>query len=400
MTAATALTKHAQSRAILPSRLHAMHRSVLQAGSEVIGLHIGEPHLGVPGGVRDAFVEAIRRGDSTYCDAPGLPRLREALSARLAQLRRGHYSPDRIFVTPGSCQALAATLLSIATPGGSFLLPEIHWPMHLQQVQMAGLVPRFYTLTGVGLTTADALSHVDTRGACGMLVCSPSNPDGAVHDPEDIKAIYAWAAGRGLPIISDNAYEDFIYEGRAAPIAHLERDLPDAMRIVYSVHTFSKSYSMTGYRLGYVCAPSLDRAALLSRVQEAMLVAPATPPQFAGIAALADDDHVQSHRAYVEETRNEVFRSLQGSGLLPKPPAGGWYALLDLSPYCRDSSSLCSELLESAGVALAPGAAFAPPGHLKAATLARMALCRERNYTLDGISRLLRFLRRQGGTHV
>lgn len=374
-----------RSRSIVPSSLHEIHRVVEQRGPDVLALHIGEPHIGIPDAVREAYVKAIRDGHSYYCDAPGLSSLREALSARLAETQQAPAPPERIFVTPGSCQAIAAVLLSLAFEGGVVLLPEIHWPMHLQQVLMAGLRPSFYRNSDRSLTLVEALDEAYSPGACAVLINSPSNPAGEVLDSATMREVYQWARRRGVCVISDEAYEDFLFEGDPPALARLDAESPEHERIVFSVHTFSKSFSLTGYRLGYVTAPNAERADLLRRVQEAMLVSPSTPVQFAGLAALRDLEHLRLHREYVLATRDAAVELLAPAGLLWTIPQGGWYALLNFSRCSVDADLFCRRLLDEAGVALAPGSAFVSPGHPLAMRLARVALCREREATLRGL---------------
>lgn len=376
-----------RSRAIPASPLHDIHRRVQERGGDVIALHVGEPYFPMPDAARAAFVEAVRNGRTTYTDAPGLLALRKALAERLAA--NGAPAPETVFVTPGSCQAIAAVLASLAFDGGVVLLPEIHWPTHLQQVRLAGLRPRFFTLPGPEGSPVEALEAAWEPGTRVVIVNSPSNPAGSVLSPAAIADIHGWATRRGVFVVSDEAYEDFVYEGAAPAMAALDMLLPPAERVVFSVHTFSKGFSMTGCRLGYVAAPNLERAGLLQRVQEATLIAPSTPVQYAGLAALADGTHLARHHAYVRATRDAAVAMLAPSGLLREVPAGGWYALVDVGACSDDPERFCRDLLEGAGVALAPGRGFVPRGHPLARRIVRLALCAERSATLEGIRRLL-----------
>lgn len=378
-----------RSRSIPPSSLHQIHRLTQQRAAATIPLHVGEPYLSIPESVREAFIRAIRDSHSYYCDAPGLPALRSALSQYLEERTGAPVSVDRLFVTPGSCQAIAAILMSVAFDGGTALLPEVHWPIHLQQVLLAGLKPRFYRTMESGKGIAEALNRAYTAGACVLIFNSPANPSGRVADPATITEVYEWAQQRGICIISDDAYEDFIYEGQPSCMSMLDDSNAERNRIVFSVHTFSKSYAMTGYRLGYVAAPNDERAGLLQRVQEAMLVSPSTPVQFAGLAALAERSFLRRHHDYVRATRDQLVKMLSSSGLLWAVPKGGWYALLDLSKYSNDTDTFCLQLLDEAGVALAPASPFFPAGHPLGHKLARIAFCGERASVLKGLRLLL-----------
>lgn len=384
MTDVAALDRE-RSRAIPVSSLHEIHRLVEQRESETIALHVGEPFLRMPEPVSEAFVRAIRDGHTSYTDASGLPMLCRALADRLQD--NGAPPAEHVFVTPGSCQALAAVLQSLAFDGGVALLPEIHWPIHLQQVLLAGLRPRF-------VSDADmvaALKQAHTPEVCVVIVNSPANPSGVVLDEATLADIHDWAVRNRVWVISDEAYEDFVYEGAPPRLAALDANLPEEDRVVFSVHTFSKGFSMTGSRLGYVAAPNSERARLLRRVQEATLVSPSTPVQYAGLAALEQSGRLADHHAYVRATRDEVVR-LAGP-LVWRKPAGGWYALLDLSDYTDDTNTFCRQLLDATGVGLAPGWGFVPAGDALGRRLVRLTLCWERSTTLEGVQRLLDYLK-------
>ncbi len=327
-----------------------------------------------------------------YCDAAGLPALREALSRRFADLNGVDIGADAIFVTPGSCQAIAAVLLSVACDGGAALLPRVHWPMHLQQVLMAGLRPRFYDNTDERIRMTDALDEAYDPAARVLIVNSPANPSGQVLTRPALEEVYDWAGRRGVSIISDEAYEDFVFEGELPALTRLDAMVPPRERVVFSVHTFSKGYSMTGYRLGYVSAPTPERAQLLQRVQEAVLVSPNTPVQFAGLAALADRDHLRRHHEYVRSTRDAVVAMLRPTQLMWSVPRGGWYALLDVARCGPDSETCCLRLLRDDGVALAPGRGFVPSGDPLGPRLVRVALCGERTRTLTALGIVSRSL--------
>lgn len=378
-----------RSRTILPSSLHAIHRLSLQR-ADTIALHVGEPYVGMPESAAEAFIRAIRDRQTFYTDAPGLWTLREALADVLAC--NGAPSPDHIFVTPGSSQAISAVLQSVAFEGGIALLPEVHWPIHLQQVLLAGLTPRFFRTDGPADAQVAGIEAAYTPEVCAIIVNSPANPSGMVLDRQAVAGIHQWAVRRHVWLISDEAYEDFVYSGEPARTAALETDLAESERVVFSVHTFSKGLSMTGCRLGYVAAPSAERADLLRRVQEATLISPSTPVQLAGLAALEDHKHLAAHHRYVRATRDEVVRALTAAGLLWAPPAGGWYALVTLPRGHADSELFCRDLLDSTGVALAPGGGFVPAGNDLGRDIVRMTLCGERQATLEGIRRLLAYL--------
>jgi aspartate aminotransferase len=380
-----------RSRRLPVSCLHEIHRRVTEHPREAIALHVGEPHVRMPAEATEGYLAALRDGRTSYTDASGLPVLRAALAEHLRD--NGAPTPGRVFVTPGSCQGISAILQSIAIDGGEVILARLHWPMHLQQILLAGLEPRFAAVPDAGRTVTEELDEVVSDRTLAVLVNSPANPSGHVWSTEDLEQVYAWAARRGIWIISDEAYEDFVFEGEPCRLANLDLAVPLSERIVFSVHTFSKGFSMTGCRLGYATVPRPDRADLLARVQEATLVSPATPVQYAGLAALGATDHLAMHHAYVRATRDEAVKLLAPLDVVHIEPSGGWYLLLDLSAYTTDTYEFCLRLLDEADVGIAPGRGFLPDGDPVAERLARVTLCAEREATMTGVRRLVRFLK-------
>lgn len=380
-----------RSRALPLSRLHEIHRAVAEHPRDPVALHVGEPHLRMPVEAVDAYCAALHDGHTAYSDAPGLPALREALVELFATRHGLPTTRDRIFVGPGSCQLISAIFASLAVPGGSVVLPEVHWPMHLQQVLLAGLEPRFAPTPGPGDSVLDILDRIADERTVAVLINSPANPSGAVWAAETLEGLYGWAQCRKVALVSDEAYEDFVYAGQPPHLAALDAQLPLAERVVFTVHTFSKGYSMTGCRLGFAAAPNPDRAGLLARVQEATLVAPSTPVQYAGLGALRAEGHLELHHDYVRQTRDAVLEALPAD-LVYQTPDGGWYILVDVSIHTGDSYAFAHELLARTDVAIAPGLGFVPAGHPLEARLIRLSLCGERERTLAGVARLVGYL--------
>lgn len=383
---------------IPPSCVHEVYRSVdaweRDTGRPVIRLHVGEPHFGPPQEVVEALSAAARDGRTGYTSAEGMPELREALTAKL-EVRNGHRtSPDLVFATPGSSQGLAALMQSIAEPGDRILLPALHWPIYLQQALLAGLRPVFYPLDDRHHPDLAALSELDGDV---LVVNSPANPTGAVCSTSELKALLALAHRRNWQVISDEAYEDFVHDGTHTSLASLERDLAPDERRVFSAFSFSKSYGMTGYRLGYVVTPNRRRAAALRTVQEASIVSPPTPVQYAGIAALDTPDAVRHNADAVRRARSLL------APLVPELPAGGWYALLDVH---MDADVFARKLLETGGVSVAPARGFAlrpsvsPAGEIgavssdaTACSLVRLAFCGDHDALAAAVSVLGEALR-------
>ncbi|GGW20697.1 aminotransferase [Streptomyces capoamus] len=403
---------------IPPSCLHAVFRAAEErertTGRPVVKLHVGEPYFPPPREVALAVEQAVRDGRTAYTSAEGMTALREALAVKL-ETENGHRtSAERVFVTPGSCQGLAALFQSLARPGDELLMPELHWPIHLQQVLLAGFRPVFYPLGPGYRPDPDALRAAVTPRTRAVLVNSPANPTGAVLDAGTLRAVLDVARTHDLSVISDEAYEHFVYDGEHVSFASLESGVPEEERRVFSTFTFSKSLAMTGYRLGYVVTPNETSARALRVVQEASIIGPSTPVQYAGLTALKAQDAARANARMVRANRDRALPALREAGLLAELPQGGWYAVLDIASTGVDAETFAAGLLDTHEVGVAPAAGFAlrpvlaDDGRVlsadpapEARTLVRLAFCGDPAELDTGVARLLahvRTLRSRGGS--
>ncbi|MFD7550924.1 pyridoxal phosphate-dependent aminotransferase [Streptomyces sp. NPDC059816] len=377
-----------------------------RAGTEVIKLHVGEPYFGPPPAVAEALVDAVRGGRTSYTEVEGLLALREAVVHKLAVTGGADTDPSRVFITPGSCQGLSALLHTLAEPGAEILLPELHWPVHLQQALLAGFRPVFYPLDEHFRPDPEGVRAAASPRTRVLLVNSPANPTGVVLDAALLGELYGVARQEGWQIISDEAYEHYVYDGAHVALASLEREVPPADRIVHSTYSFSKSMAMTGYRLGYVVAANERTAKALRVVQEASIIGPSAPVQHAGVTALGLTGAADTHRKLVRHNRDTALAPLVEAGLLRGLPAGGWYAMADIGRTGLDAETFTERLLSTHQVAVVAGAGFAmrpgldefgritstafPPW---SRSLIRIAFCVDPEALSTGVARLLDFVR-------
>ena len=376
------------------------------SSKEIIELHVGEPFFRPPAAVAQALSEAVFHRSMSYTPVEGLPELRAALAARVAAARGGTVDVSHVFVTPGSCQGLAALMQALCSPGGEVLMPDLYWPNHLQQVLLAGLRPRFYRVHD-GKVSVDRVLEAANDKTSIVLMNSPANPSGMVWPEPVVRDLVSVAQSRGWQIVSDEAYEDFVYDGKHFSPAACETDQPAEDRVVTTVHTFSKAYAMTGYRVGYVVTATPAVARALRIVQEANLIAMSTPAQYAAAHALTEMSFVASNRQTLLETRNKVLPALVNAGLMSTLPAGGWYAVLDVSSTGLSATDFTQGILEATGVALVRGTGFAclpeideygriiemtsPPW---AQSLVRMAFCVDPEVLTQGVEKIVTYATR------
>jgi aspartate aminotransferase len=381
----------------LPSSvLHDIHRLVEQVegdGRQVLRLHVGEPGFGPPAAVRAAVAAAVRDGHTAYTSAEGLSRLRKRIAEDVGRRHAIAATPDQVVVTPGSTQALVAIMLATCDDGDEVLIPETHWPIYRHAAGIAGLRTRFYPLGPRWALHPELLLEAATPATRLVIVNSPANPTGSVTARQALHTVVSLAHRNAWWLVGDEAYEHFVYEGHHVSAAALERDAPSAQRRVFAVHTFSKSYAMTGYRIGYVVAPSQAAAFALRRVQEASIVAPSTPIQYGALAALDAQTFPSEASAYVQANRDAALGNALSAAILESLPASGWYALLDIARSGLTGEEFTRRLLLEAGVAVAPGSAFVPAGRHDPRTV-RMAFCGIRANVVEGIERFNLFLDR------
>ncbi|NEA18500.1 pyridoxal phosphate-dependent aminotransferase [Streptomyces halstedii] len=377
-----------------------------ESGTEVVKLHVGDPYFDPADNVADAFVDAVRRGETKYTGVEGLPELRAAAVEKLRLDNGVDSAVSRLLISPGSCQGLAALLQSLAEPGAEILLPELHWPVHLQQSVLAGFRPVLYALGDNFRPDPATIAAAATPRTRVLVINSPANPTGVVLDRDEIGALLELARARGWHVISDEAYEHFLYEGEHVSVASLERDVPVAERIVHSVFSFSKSFAMTGYRLGYVALANDHAADVMKVTQEANIIGTSTPVQYAGIAALETRaDAAATNRKLVQRNRDVALSPLVRAGLMSELPAGGWYAMLDVARTGLDAETFATRLLERKGVAVVPGNGFAmrpdvdEQGRIRshdfapwARHLVRVAFCVDPASLESGVRKILEFV--------
>jgi aspartate aminotransferase len=330
-------------------------------GGPVYKLHVGDPDFTPPAVVVDAACDAMRAGKTHYEQTVGLHELRTAYAEK-ARTRNGlAATTEHVVITPGSTQALFASMSLMVGPGDEMLLPEIYWPNYVQQVLMLGARPRFYQLGAGYQPDVEATRRAVTDRTRGILINSPSNPTGAVFHDRTLQALYDLARERDLWVLSDEAYEDFVYGGAHLSPASFERDLPEEERRVFTLFTFSKSYAMTGLRLGVIITPSARVTTMLRKCQEPLVASGNSPMQWAGVRALDPDERAgiqRMHEVY-HRRRDLALSILKPAGMADYVPEGAFYIMADVSSTGMSGDEYAVALLREERVAVAPGSGFA-----------------------------------------
>jgi aminotransferase len=340
---------------------------LLSTIEDVISLGVGEPDYVTPEPIRRAAVESINRGDTHYTSNYGLPELREKLSDHLFALYGVRYDPrSEIVITSGSSEALDIAFRALLDPGDEVLCPDPSYVAYAPTTTMAGgcfrPVPT-YAENDFRLLPGD-LEEALTPRSKALILGYPSNPTGAVMGREDLLAVGEVARDHGLPVISDEIYDRLTYDGNHTCVAAL----PGMRERTLLLGGFSKAYAMTGWRLGWVCAPGPLAEAVMKVHQYVMMSAP-TAAQYAGIAAI---DHgepfVEEMVAEYDRRRRLIVDGFRAIGLDTFEPRGAFYAFPSIQATGLDSTTFSERLLEEERVAVVPGSAFGPggEGHVRA----------------------------------
>ncbi len=373
------------------SDIRAMTRAADAAGA--INLGQGICDLPTPAPVAAAAIAAIEARKSTYTYAEGDAGLRARIAAKLARVNGITADPEtEIVVTAGSAAAFTCVLHGLLDPGDEILVPEPYYGYHVGAARVAGVVPRYVQLVGSRLRlTEEALRARVTERTRALVLCTPSNPSGRMLDREEIGAAERVAEDHDLLVITDEIYESITYDGRQ----HISpASTSEAMaRRTVTILGLSKTFSITGWRLGYVAAPAAF-AEKLKLVHDLFYICAPTPLQH-GVAAGFDlpDGFFDEMRIDYSRKRDLVVGTLREVGLTPLVPEGAYYVLSDVS--CMGAGSAreaAMRLIDEAGVATVPGTAFFSGEHDEdGSRLVRVCYAKEMGVLEEACDRLRRW---------
>ena len=348
---------------------------------DVVRLEIGDPDFPTPAHIVDAAADAARRGFTHYAPGIGLASLRELIAAKVESRNHFACARENVVVTTGACGALHATLLALLDPGDEVLVPDPGWATYRSMALAAGVVPVPYPLARdrafeIDPEAIEARIGPRTRA---LTLNSPSNPTGAVADREALAAAVELADRHGLWVISDECYEELVFETEhASPAA-----LGDPERVV-SVFSFSKTYAMTGWRVGYAVARP-DLAQRIAKLQECIVSSASTVSQKAAEAALlGPQDVVAEMRDAYRRRRDAALARLADAGVACVRPGGAFYLMVDTSARGETSHDFALRLLREQGVAVVPGTAFGDVGE----GMVRVSLAASEDAIDTGLARL------------
>jgi aspartate/methionine/tyrosine aminotransferase len=350
-------------------------------GQHIIHMEVGQPGTGAPKGAVDALKNAMDDGALGYTVALGLPALRARIARMYGEWYNVDLDPNRVVITSGSSGGFILAFTSLFDTGDRVGIGAPGYPSYRQILKALALTP-------VDLQTSleNRLQPVPADFAdmdlAGLLVASPANPTGTMLDHAAMKALIDACAAQGASFISDEIYHGVEYDQKAVTALELTDDS-------YVINSFSKYFSMTGWRVGWMVVPE-DHVRVVERIAQNMFICAPHASQVAALAAMDCDDELQANMDVYRANRALMLSGLKEAGFTSfAPPDGAFYVYADVSEHTSDSLSFAAEILEKAQVSVTPGLDFDPQ---RGATTLRFSYARSTADIAEGLARLKTFM--------
>lgn len=337
-------------------------------GVEILSFNIGEPDFDTPENIRDKGKEALDLGHTRYTPAGGTIELREEIAKKLLQENHLEYTYQEIIVSSGAKQALMNALLTLCEEGDEVIIPSPYWVSYIEMVKLTGAKPVLVDMEesdNFNLNIEKIKESISDKTKC-IMINTPNNPTGAIYSETQLREIGNLCVENDIFILSDEIYEKLIYDGeKHVSIGTLSQEIKDKTILINGV---SKSYAMTGWRIGYAAGPK-DIIKAMTNLQGHMTTGPNSPAQYASLEAFRNSNNsvekmvveFDKRRKYLVDRLNNI------QGITCNLPKGAFYAMPNVSSFygkrwenykIKNSMDLTNFLLEEAKVAVAPGEAF------------------------------------------
>lgn len=355
-------------------------RQAEAAGRHIIHMEVGQPSTPAPAAARARLAAAMEADALGYTVALGLPELRAGIAGLYRRWYGIDLDPSRVVVTAGSSAAFLLTFTALFDAGDRVALGEPGYPSYRQILKALALMP-------VGIPTAPEDRYQPRPEAIpddvqGLIVASPANPSGTMLGKAELAALIGSAAEKGVSFVSDEIYHGLHYENRAVGALEVSDE-------VYVINSFSKHFSMTGWRIGWMVVPEAH-VRFVERLAQNMFICPPHASQVAALGALDAVEELEANRSVYVENRRLMLEGLRAAGFTKiAPPDGAFYIYADVSDFTSDSLSFAAEVLEKAGVAVTPGLDFDPA---RGGRTLRFSYARSTADIAEGLRRLQAFM--------
>ncbi len=327
---------------------------------DCMSLGVGEPDFQTPWNIRAAAIDSLEAGHTKYTSNSGLKELREGLSSWLARHYDLHYPPEDFLITVGGSEAIDLAIRALVAPGDEVIIPEPCYVSYEPITTLTGGVPVHIqtTVENSFRVSAQQIRDALTPRTRLLVLSYPNNPTGAVLRHEDLVAIADVLKDTDVIVLADEIYSELTYGTKHESIAHI----PGMQERTIYVNGFSKTWSMTGWRLGYACGPK-PLISVMTKIHQSCIMCAPTTSQNAALTALFDcDDEVQAMHNEYDRRRQYCVRKLNEMGLDTFEPEGAFYVFPDISSSGMRSEEFCEKLLKEQKVAIIPGTAFGSCG--------------------------------------
>lgn len=343
-------------------------------GIDVIDFGVGEPDFDTPDYIKEAAIDAIKKGYTKYTPSSGISELKKAVCDKLLKDNGLKYQPEQIVISNGAKHSIYNALCAILNPGDEVIIPVPYWLSYPEMVRLAYGKPVFVKTKAENdfKITAEELKNAITSKTKALILNTPNNPTGSVYTKEELEELAKIIEEANIFVISDEIYEKLIYEGSHISIASLNEKIKE---LTILVNGMSKAYAMTGWRIGYT-ASSLEIAKVMSNIQSHTTSNPNSIAQYASVAALSGDETVikrmaeefNKRRIYMVERINKI------KGLKSNKPQGAFYVMVNIDEYIgkeikgkiiRGSIDFANALIEGANVAVVPALPFGMDNYIR-----------------------------------
>lgn len=347
-------------RQIKPSGIRKFFDMLADMGDEVVALTVGQPDFVTPWHIREAAIDSLEKGKTYYTSNAGMPELRGEISRYMKRKFDLEYDPDEVVVTVGGSEAIDMAIRALVNPGDEVIIPMPSFVCYEPIARMSGakVVTINTKLENNFKLTESELRSAITDKTKLLILPFPNNPTGAILDRSDLEKIAEVLRGTNIAILSDEIYAELTYGKRHVSIASIE-GMKERTIIASG---FSKAYAMTGWRMGYLCAPKPLASQMLKLHQFAIMCAP-TASQFASIEAMKNgDDDIARMRAEYNRRRIFILEGLRKIGIECFEPEGAFYIYPNIGKFGLSSEEFCERLLYEYKCAIVPGTAFGENG--------------------------------------
>jgi len=355
------------------------------AGRHIIQMEVGQPGTPAPQGAREALARSMGEDAMGYTVALGLPALRERIARLYGEWYDVDLNPERVVVTPGSSGGFILAFTALFDAGERVGIGAPGYPSYRQILKALDLVP-------VDIETAaenrlqPVPADLEGRDLAGLMVASPANPSGTMLGRDDLAALMEACQAHGASFISDEIYHGIEYEAKAVTALEISDE-------AYVINSFSKYFSMTGWRVGWMVVPE-DHVRVIERLAQNLFICPPHASQVAALAAMDCREELEANMAVYRANRQLMLEGLPKAGFdRIAPPDGAFYVYADVSHIADDSRAFAAEILEKAGVAVTPGLDFDPA---RGAGTIRFSYARNTADIEEGLARLKRFMEARG----